>query len=180
MQTTPRQSPAIVHPHVRHAIEQLNVKPAYVLNPDARELEYAHHLAALSYVKAVAAVEPRASTGTRSKRVELFRIPMSDFYGLTTARFDLVIGQPKFITAADTVQRCHEMLTEDGMISFLLKLSFLGSQFRRDFWKEYPCSQVSILRPRPYFSRGDTEDYAVFSWRKTRPLFHTISHLDWR
>lgn len=95
----------------------------------------------------------------------------------------LIIGNPPFSQAEDHIRRAMEVVRQFGTVAFILRLDFLGSKCRREFWKEYPAVRYDVIRPRPSFTGGRTDScqYAFFQWVKDAPVFETISGFaDWR
>lgn len=87
---------------------------------------------------------------------------------LDAFKYDLIIGNPPYRYAEEFVRRSHELLINDGVIIFLLKLDFLASQKRgRGLWKEFPPAVVSVCSRRPSFT-GDrktyADNYALYIW----------------
>jgi len=85
--------------------------------------------------------------------------------------WDIVAGNPPFYLAQKFVERSHELITERGVICFLLRLSFLESKTRIEFWRKYKPERVIVLSERPSFyeesgvGKTDGSSYAFFVWR---------------
>lgn len=76
--------------------------------------------------------------------------------------FDVVIGNPPY---ADAAAHLAAALLRGRVVAFLLRLNFLGSQKRRDFWRRHPAD-VYVLSERPSFDGDGTDatEYAWFVW----------------
>lgn len=77
-------------------------------------------------------------------------------------RHDVVCGNPPYAEAAEHVARA---LSCAPIVAMLLRLNFLGSQKRRDFWRRHPAD-VYVLSERPSFDGDGTDatEYAWFVW----------------
>lgn len=64
--------------------------------------------------------------------------------------------------------RCKE-LYPDAEIIMLLRLSFLESRARYEFWQDNPVNKLYILSSRPKFvnNKTDATSYAFFVWNNT-------------
>lgn len=86
----------------------------------------------------------------------------------TPRRFDLIVGNPPFGVAATHVSRALELLQPGGLLAFLLRVTFLGTEDRKDI-NAGPGRLLRPLVPRPSFtedSATDPTEYALFCWRK--------------
>lgn len=78
-------------------------------------------------------------------------------------RFDVCITNPPYSQAGDFIRRSLELA---DVVVMLLRLNFLGSESRADFWRAHP-PDVFVLPNRPAFINGKTDscEYAWFVWR---------------
>lgn len=83
--------------------------------------------------------------------------------------YDLIITNPPFSLAQEFIE--HSMSMAPTVI-MLLRLNFLGSQARHEFWKQFPPDGLIILSKRPSFTgKGtDSSDYAWFIWSDIEEL----------
>jgi hypothetical protein len=81
---------------------------------------------------------------------------------------DLIIGNPPYRQAQEHVEAGLRWLRPGGVLAFLLRINFLGSLSRVDFWNRGDLSTVIPITPRPSFTNGGTDgtEYAVFVWTK--------------
>jgi SAM-dependent methyltransferase len=87
---------------------------------------------------------------------------------------DLIIGNPPFSLMEEFIRRSLDLLEKDGIIAFLGRLEFLGSQKRaRGLFKDYPPYAVWVSSRRPSFfsvlegkHTTDMMEYAIFIWRE--------------
>lgn len=76
-----------------------------------------------------------------------------------------IITNPPFSKAKEFILRCKE-LYPDAEIIMLLRLAFLESRTRYDFWQKHMVNKLYILSKRPSFVNGKTDAtaYAWFVW----------------
>jgi hypothetical protein len=63
--------------------------------------------------------------------------------------FDLIITNPPFSQALEFLQKS---LAEADCVIYLLRLNFLGSRQRRQFWRDNPPTHLLALAERPVFA----------------------------
>lgn len=82
-------------------------------------------------------------------------------------KFDLIITNPPFSLSEQFIKKSLSELTDNGTLVYLLRLNFLGSLKRLDFWFEvgFPTNLITIV-PRPKFinNKSDACEYAWFIW----------------
>lgn len=82
---------------------------------------------------------------------------------------DWIITNPPFSLAMEFLQKS---LTEAENVAYLLRLNFLGSRKRREFWQAHPPTALVVLAERPCFTGNgatDSCEYAWFIWSKRVP-----------
>ena len=91
-----------------------------------------------------------------------------------------VAGNPPFNEAEAHVRRALDLSTVG--VAFLLRLAFLESAKRADFWREHPPAEVHVFTNRPSFTCGGTDSaaYAWFVWRAGWDREPVLRWLDWR
>lgn len=86
---------------------------------------------------------------------------------------DLIMSNPPFLLAEDFIKKCLTDLTGNGILIFLLRINFFGSQKRSQFFKDYMPNYCYVSSKRPSFCKGatDSTEYAHFVWIKdgTKP-----------
>ena len=82
---------------------------------------------------------------------------------------DLIFTNPPFSLAQEFIE--HSMMFAPTVI-MLLRINFLGSQKRYDFWQQFPPDGLCILSKRPSFTGTGTDsiDYAWFIWSDIKKL----------
>lgn len=81
-----------------------------------------------------------------------------------------VIGNPPYTLAQAFIESCRDL----GFcyIAFLLRLGFLASRQRRDFWRQHPLTGLYVFERRPSFTEDgstDATEYAIFEWARGKP-----------
>ena len=90
---------------------------------------------------------------------------------------DLVLTNPPYSIAIDFVKKA---LTIAPTVVMLLRLGFLGSKKRHQFFLDNPPAALYILSSRPSFTgdnKTDSSDYAWFVWDKVDKVPKGIFHL---
>lgn len=74
-----------------------------------------------------------------------------------------IITNPPFSLAREFVAHSREVADETMM---LLRLNFLGAQYRKAWWKENEPDAIFVLSKRPSFVKGgsDSCEYGWFYW----------------
>lgn len=84
-----------------------------------------------------------------------------------------IITNPPFSKAKEFILRCKE-LYPNAEIIMLLRLAFLESRARYNFWQQHPVSKLYVLSKRPSFINGKTDATAyawfIFSKEKTQEI----------
>jgi hypothetical protein len=86
-----------------------------------------------------------------------------------------VITNPPFTYAREFLEQCFKLYPNAEVI-MLLRLAFLESKKRYDFWQQHPVSKLYVLSERPSFT-GDGTDataYAWFVWNKEQSMIEVI------
>jgi hypothetical protein len=70
----------------------------------------------------------------------------------------------------------------DQHVAFLLRLGFLESSKRLEFWRRWPCRKVFVLAERPSFTGGGTDSaaYALFWWDKVHQRATELEIISWK
>jgi hypothetical protein len=83
--------------------------------------------------------------------------------------FDLVIGNPPFYLAEESVRAGLHMLNRDGCLMFLLGLNFITSQGRRDgLYFDHPLKALGVWSRRISWTgngKTNTRDHAMYLWQ---------------
>jgi hypothetical protein len=93
-----------------------------------------------------------------------------------------VVGNPPYGNAEAHVRAALAIAeATNGGVAMLLRLAFLESQQRADFWDRYPLHELHPLTQRPSFTGGRTDScaYGWFVWRFDVPPTDAIRPLRW-
>jgi len=82
-------------------------------------------------------------------------------------RARLLITNPPYSRAQDFIDWSLRRCEVGGAVVMLLRLGFLASLKRRQWWGGVPLARVGVLSRRPRFVNGssDSADYGWFMWR---------------
>ncbi len=149
-----------------------------------------------AFVRAVAVLEPK-SDGIDAIDIDPIRV--NELRGIEGRRvceyqadflewapqqrgYDLIVGNPPYSHAEAHVRHALSLRSRCGVVAFLLRLAFLESQERVEFWKEHPASKVYVLSQRPSFTGGGTDKaaYGFFVWDKCCRTTTTLEVISWR
>jgi hypothetical protein len=77
--------------------------------------------------------------------------------------FDFVVTNPPYSLAQEFIEKS---LTLADCVVMLLRINFLASKSRKEFWEKHPPTAVHVLTQRPSFTGHGTDatDYAWFVW----------------
>lgn len=93
--------------------------------------------------------------------------------------FALVIANPPYSLAQEFVDKMLRERGQDTIVAALLRINFLGSQKRAQWWLSHRPDAVRVLSKRPSFTgdgKTDSTEYAWYLWgEQVRPL----AALDW-
>ena len=74
-----------------------------------------------------------------------------------------IITNPPFSIAQNIIEHCFELANERTEIIMLLRLGWLETQKRQNFWRKHPNISLITLMERPSFT-GDGTDFAAYGW----------------
>lgn len=75
-------------------------------------------------------------------------------------KFELAIGNPPYSLARECIEKTLQLSHE---VAFLLRLNFLESEDRHEFFKQHPCD-VHVLPNRPSFFTDGHTDATAYAW----------------
>lgn len=85
---------------------------------------------------------------------------------------NLIVGNPPFKHAEAFIEKSLKIIQDQGVVAFILRLNFLGSQERyQKFHKRLPLAHVYVMPARPGFTadgRSDSTEYMVVVYLKGR------------
>ena len=91
---------------------------------------------------------------------------------------DLIFTNPPFSIAQEFIEHS---LPRAKCVVMLLRINFLGSKKRYDFWKKHPLDALYVLSKRPSFTGKGTDatEYAWFVWQDkeyVKPGIHHVAY----
>lgn len=79
--------------------------------------------------------------------------------------YDFIITNPPFSLAQQFVTRIFDhWATPDSTVAVLLRLNFLASRKRRDWWRSLPTPRLMVLSERPSFTGDKNTDMTDYAW----------------
>ena len=93
----------------------------------------------------------------------------ADFLASTMTGYDVVISNPPFCDAERFILRSLDAVNGGGFVVMLLRLNFLGSVKRQEFFKTHMPEAIYVHPRRLSFTsdgKTDSIEYAHFVWRK--------------
>lgn len=131
----------------------------------------------------------KRETVTVLDETNFLAMPSAETKLLYSGKYDVIATNPPFIYGIEFIQRSLDMLSERGVALFLMKMAFLGTQGRREFFDERPPAEIHVLSQRPSFAYGGKTDkgqeYCLLVWngeavdKKIRKKYGRISRMYW-
>lgn len=93
-----------------------------------------------------------------------------DYLNTSYERVDCIITNPPYSLAQEFVEKAHN---DADVVIMLLRMGFLESMRREEFWKKYPLDNLITLSKRPSFTEDGKTDgagYAFFVWDPKKKL----------
>lgn len=132
--------------------------------------------------------EPCKGTGNIYNKIDILDKYYSEILEnrdyLTTnlnKNYDLIITNPPFTYAREFIEKS---LKEANSVWYLLRLNFLESKDRADWWQDKEPTHLLVLSARPSFTGKGTDatGYAWFGWDynntcKLQPGIHVLPYL---
>ena len=86
-----------------------------------------------------------------------------------TDTYKTIISNPPYSIALEIINKCFEIIDKDTEIIMLLRLAFLESKKRYEFWQKHPINKLYVLSQRPSFTGKGTDAtaYAWFIWNQS-------------
>tara|TARA_R110002020_G_scaffold192856_2_gene393058 strand:+ start:377 stop:949 length:573 start_codon:yes stop_codon:yes gene_type:complete len=97
--------------------------------------------------------------------------------------FGAIVGNPPFSLAEKHLRLLIPRIEPGGVLVFLLRMTFLGSKSRVEFFKEHPPSKVIVLQGRPSFTsdgKTDSSEYGLFIWKRDGQLGTRLEWSEWK
>jgi hypothetical protein len=100
-------------------------------------------------------------------------------------KFDLIIGNPPYKYAQEFIEKSLGLLNNDGVLSFLIRLSFLEGRNRQlSLFQKTPPDSVHVLTRRIKFFKdskySSSTAFAIFVWKKEKNSGYSgLTFLNW-
>ena len=105
----------------------------------------------------------------KSNLLQYGNVEINDFLQTTKVKdYATIITNPPYSLAQEFVEHSFNLYPNADVI-MLLRLAFLESKKRYDFWQKHPVNELYILSQRPSFTGKGTDAtaYAWFVWNKS-------------
>lgn len=161
---------------IQSLLDNITITEMNILEPSAASGNFMKALKLNGINANITAIEYRHEEFDKLKQLA-DNVYIGDFLSLETERkFDLIIGNPPFSKALEFLEKCFDLLTEDGRMIMLLRTAFLESKQRYDFWQRHPLTGLYVLSARPSFTgKGtDSTSYSFFIIHKNPPNYQEI------
>lgn len=92
-----------------------------------------------------------------------------DYLNTPMRGYDVIITNPPFYLAKEIIEKALNEVNEGGYVVMLLRLNFLGSKARKQFFETYPPEAIYVHHKRMSFTednKTDSVEYAHMVWRK--------------
>jgi hypothetical protein len=89
---------------------------------------------------------------------------------------DVIISNPPFMHAEQFIRKALRDVNGNGYVVMLLRLNFLGSKARRQFFNEHMPERIYVHHRRMSFTddgKTDSIEYAHFVWKRGTQLSET-------
>lgn len=152
--------------------KQVYESPISILEPSAGEGAFVRAVFKTWPLANIQAVECRLECSDILKKINntyVFTSQLLDIPKNIIQKYDCVIGNPPFNQANEHISFLLDQMSNRSYLSFLLRINFLGSKRRLEFWKKYPEYGLAPIVPRPGFSsngKTDMTEYGLFIWKK--------------
>lgn len=146
-------------------LEHHKILPGTILDPGAGDGAFGKAIKMYGLQNRLDAVEIQEKF--RPELIKTYnRVKTTDYLGYYPKnKITTIMGNPPFSLATDFIEHSFELAPDELIL--LLRLPFLESQKRFNFWQEYPVNKLYILATRPSFTTdggNDATAYAFFVW----------------
>lgn len=133
-----------------------------ILDPGAGSGNFAKALREYGYSSFITGIE--IENETIRKNAEYDKVIITDYLEWQKDReYQTIFGNPPYSLAREFIEKSYEIKNKNTVIIFLLRLGFLKSKTRFDFWQKHPVNKLIVLSKRPSFTGGGT-DASAYGW----------------
>lgn len=128
-------------------------KPVSILEPSAGTGVFVRACAQAFPLARLYAIEPDPRfSGTLSTTGSSVAVTtVEKCFETTDLKFDLIVGNPPYLLAEEHIKILLGRLLAGGRLYFLLRLAFLETAKRKEFWHNNKPHTVTVLHERPSF-----------------------------
>lgn len=152
---------------IKNFLDVHKLKEGTILEPCAGNGHFIKTLREVGYENHVLAYELREEENVNLYNSGANYVEHGDFLKRTEKNISVktVITNPPYSHAEEFVRKCKE-LYPNAEIIMLLRLAFLESKKRFEFWQQHKVNKLYILSQRPSFTGKGTDAtaYAWFVW----------------
>lgn len=152
---------------VEHFLDNYRLKDGTILEPCAGNGRFIQAIRNKGYNNKIYANEIREDENINLLRSGSNKVTHEDFLKSNTIHNDVttIITNPPYSLAKEFILKCKE-LYPNAEIIMLLRLAFLESKKRHEFWQEHKVNKLYILSQRPSFTNKGTDAtaYAFYVW----------------
>lgn len=145
-----------------------NIKDGNILEPSAGNGHFLEALRINGYLNNITSVEIRSEE--KENLIKYGKVFIDDFLTWQPdKKYKTIITNPPYSLALPFLEKCFEISEKDTEIIMLLRLSFLESKKRYEFWKKHPLSELYVLSQRPSFTGKGTDatSYCFMIWNNS-------------
>jgi len=138
-----------------------------ILEPCAGNGNFIRIIREMGYNDHITAIEIREEEKNNLKNNGSSEIEIENFLNyIPIKQYKTIIGNPPYSLAQEIIEKCFQISNKNTEIIMLLRLAFLESNKRYEFWQQHPVNKLYILSQRPSFTGKGTDAtaYAFFVW----------------
>jgi 16S rRNA A1518/A1519 N6-dimethyltransferase RsmA/KsgA/DIM1 with predicted DNA glycosylase/AP lyase activity len=93
------------------------------------------------------------------------QITMWDFLNIDNIDgVDIVMSNPPYSIAQECIEHCFKIKNPNTTVIMLLRLAFLESKKRYEFWQRHPVNKLYVLSERPSFMQNGKTDATAYAF----------------
>ena len=150
---------------IKNFLAHHKVQSGNILDPSAGSGNFAKAIKSMGYTNPITSIEIRREEYETLK--QFGGVFIEDFLNWHPDKeYKTIITNPPYSIALDFLKKSFEIAGATTEIIMLLRLAFLESKKRFNFWQHHPVNRLYVLSRRPSFTEGGTDAtaYAWFVW----------------
>lgn len=125
----------------------------------------------MSYPEAIENVFGNCNTNCIDIREDSLAETKGDYLSMDVKSYkpEIIISNPPFNKALEFIQKALEDVEDNGWVIMLLRLNFLETKARKEFFDKYMPKYIFVHHKRMSFIEGkgtDSVAYAHYCWKK--------------